>query len=78
MTAEDAENVFKPFYRVSKHEKLNPLGVGVGLSICKEICQHLGGDIFVFLNPFGGCEFTFTIDVFNDDNDNTPLERTYL
>ena len=78
---EDAPHIFEPFYQGSKHKQLNPMGTGVGLSICKEICQCLGGDINVFLNPFGGCEFTFTMDVYKDNNENSqnsPLNRTYL
>lgn len=31
-------HIFEPFYRGLKHDKLNPMGNGVGLSICKQIC----------------------------------------
>ena len=63
MTVEEAQHVFDPFYRA--HKKV--MGVGVGLSICKQICQRLSGDIQVLLRPTGGCEFAFTMEVFESE-----------
>ena len=41
MTDEEIKNVFTPFNRSvnTVSQKLNPLGNGVGLSICKSICK---------------------------------------
>ena len=33
-------NVFKPFYRIDKSRSLNKSGVGLGLSIAREIINH--------------------------------------
>lgn len=40
---------------------LNPNGVGLGLSICKKICQKLTGDIIVNSEPGHGTKFTFYV-----------------
>ena len=49
MSAEEATRVFEPFSKSTNIEskKLNPSSNGVGLSICKKICQSLEGDIGV-------------------------------
>ena len=75
LSAEDAKHVFDPFYKNMQHRNLNPKGVGVGLSICKQICQQLNGDIWVSQNPKGGCEFSFTMEVFDDNNVDEGQER---
>ena len=43
---------------------MNVHGHGLGLSICKEICENLGGTISVKSLEGFGSTFTFTIDVF--------------
>ena len=43
---------------------LNPLGNGMGLLICKQICHQLGGDIGVESELEKGSTFTFTMEVF--------------
>ena len=49
MSKEEADHVFEPFSRSPniQSRKLNPSSNGVGLSICKKICQSLEGDIAV-------------------------------
>ena len=65
MTAEEALHVFDPFNNRPNHQKLlNPLGVGVGLSICKQICESLGGDIKLFTKLNSGSNFVFTMAVY--------------
>ena len=49
MEPDDAAHAFDPTYKSKdprKHQ-LNPLGNRIGLSICKQICQRLNGDIQV-------------------------------
>ena len=41
----DISKLFKPFIKLSSTSQLNPTGNGLGLSICKLICNSLGGDI---------------------------------
>ena len=59
MTKEQIENVFKPFNNLSDRGKLG--GHGVGLSICKQICLQLGGDIKVNSAENLGTKFTFSM-----------------
>ena len=42
---------------------MNVKGHGLGLSICKQICQNLGGQISVSSIKGQGSEFTFTMKV---------------
>ena len=45
---EDVGNLFKPFFKSENklNRQHNPRGNGLGLSICKQICQALEGDIW--------------------------------
>ena len=45
------------------------MGVGVGLSICKLICESLGGDIQVYSEPGKGSNFVFCMQVFEHESD---------
>ena len=62
MTREDAKNIFKPFNISQSRKQIT--GNGVGLSICKQICQKLEGDIQVESEQNKGSKFTFTMKVF--------------
>ena len=68
MTQEESKKVFDSFYENKSHSKLNEMGTGVGLSICKQICKRLGGDIQVFSAPLSGSKFVFTMQVFDIDD----------
>lgn len=41
----DQGKLFKPFSRIDTNKDLNPNGDGLGLYICRLICNNLGGDI---------------------------------
>ena len=41
---------------------MNQSGNGVGLSICRQICRCLGGDLIVYSKLGKGTKFTFTMD----------------
>ena len=56
--------MFDPFNKRPNHRKLNPIGVGVGLSICKQICESLGGDIKVYTELSSGSNFVFNMAVY--------------
>ena len=49
MTPEELQRIFVPFNTTENRvsQSMNPRGHGVGLSICKQICKNLGGDITV-------------------------------
>ena len=62
----DVENLFTPFFKSSSNQsrKHNPKSNGLGLSICKRICQALNGDIWVESTSKEGTVFVFTMEVF--------------
>ena len=45
----EVDNLFKPFWTSERrlNKQHNPRGNGLGLSICKQICQALEGDIWL-------------------------------
>lgn len=53
LTAEQAERVFEPFYTTKSPGD----GSGLGLALCREILQHLGGSITAEPRPAGGAIF---------------------
>lgn len=58
---QDAKKLFKDFTTLKSSAALNPNGVGLGLSICKKICNLLKGDINVSSEPNQGSTFTFYV-----------------
>lgn len=48
------EEVFKPFYRLEISRNLQTGGVGLGLSIARDIARGHGGDIALDESPLGG------------------------
>ena len=61
ITGEGAERVFEPLMRL--HPKSEYIGSGLGLSICKEICDAHGWEICYFNNVEGGTTFKLTLPV---------------
>ncbi len=51
---EKMEEVFKPFYRIDESRNRKTGGVGLGLSIVKDIINSHGGDIFLEKSTRGG------------------------
>ena len=56
-------NLFKIFGKLKDSNNLNKQGVGLGLSICKKICQFMGGDITVSSQKDEGSKFTFKVKI---------------
>ncbi len=52
--AADREKVFRPFYRRDRAQPGKPGGVGLGLSIARDVVQSHGGDILLGNSPEGG------------------------
>lgn len=63
ISPEDQKKLFKPFTKLNDSKNLNPSGNGLGLSICKNICKCLGGDITLRSQPGDLTEFTFSVNV---------------
>lgn len=60
---EDQAAVFEKFRQVGDTLTDKPAGTGLGLPICKEIVEHLGGRIGVDSAPGRGSTFHFTLPV---------------
>ncbi len=54
------ERIFEPFYRLPGASEAAG-GVGLGLSLVRQIAQHHGGDVACLANPDGGCCFRVTL-----------------
>jgi len=55
--------VFEKFRQVGDTLTEKPSGTGLGLPICREIVEHLGGSITVESIPGYGSTFTFQLPV---------------
>jgi len=58
---EDIPKLFKLFGKIRENDDINPTGVGLGLTICKKMCELLGGTIRAESEFGKGSVFTFTI-----------------
>jgi len=52
-------DIFTPFYRVENNDKTE--GSGIGLAICKKVCERHGGSITVESEPGKGSKFIVTL-----------------
>ena len=59
----DQPRVFEKFRQVGDTLTEKPSGTGLGLPICKELVEHLGGPISVESDPGKGSTFRFTLPV---------------
>lgn len=51
---EKYEDVFRPFYRLDESRNADTGGVGLGLSIARDVARSHGGDVTLAASPFGG------------------------
>ncbi|CAA6604755.1 putative two-component sensor histidine kinase [Rhodospirillaceae bacterium LM-1] len=59
--AEMREEVFRPFYRIESSRNKKTGGVGLGLTIARDIVRSHGGDIRLEDNPSGGLRVRITL-----------------
>ena len=57
----EQEAVFEKFYRADPQHRAAPSGTGLGLYICRELVQRMGGTIGVRSRPGGGSTFWFQL-----------------
>ena len=57
---EQRERIFEPFYRLPGASEAAG-GVGLGLSLVRQIAQHHGGSVACLGNPEGGCCFRVSL-----------------
>ncbi len=58
---EEREKVFQPFYRLDAARNLDTPGVGLGLSIARDLVYAHGGDIRLDNSPHGGLRVQITL-----------------
>ena len=61
MSAAQLEGIFEPFTQVDASPSRRFEGAGLGLAICRRLCEHMGGKISVSSQPGQGT--TFTLDL---------------
>ncbi len=61
MNAAQLEGIFEPFTQVDASPSRRFEGAGLGLAICRRLCEHMGGTIGVTSQPGQGT--TFTLDL---------------
>jgi two-component system, NarL family, sensor histidine kinase BarA len=57
----DLKNIFESYYQGTVSEKMNDLGVGLGLNLCKEIIELFDGDINVQSSEGEGTKVVFNL-----------------
>jgi len=63
LSPEATEQIFEQFYQVGEMMTDKPKGLGIGLSICKEIIRLHGGRTWVKSTPGKGTSFFFSLPV---------------
>jgi signal transduction histidine kinase len=63
MTPEEVEKLFGKFFRAQNQETKNIEGTGLGLFICKEIIERMGGKIWVTSEKGKGSTFSFSLQI---------------
>lgn len=76
---ENLTRIFSSFYQVKNHHDRNQNGLGLGLSIAKELVELSGGSISVTSTKGEGSCFTFTIPLVEDGQKiNEKTEKTVV
>jgi signal transduction histidine kinase len=57
----ERERIFEPFYRPTGHSEARDGGVGLGLSLVREIARFYGGDARCLAREGGGTRFEVTL-----------------
>jgi len=74
----DAENIPKLFNMFTQaHKGVAPIygGTGLGLWICKQLCEKMRGDIVIYSKAHKGTSFVFYLPVNNDDLEDPNIQK---
>jgi len=63
ISKEERENVFKPFYRLEKSRNKKTGGIGLGLSLTKDIINSQGGNITLSDSSYKGLKVTVRLPI---------------
>jgi PAS domain S-box-containing protein len=61
----EADRLFTLYYRSTEHTSV--AGAGMGLFVCQQLVQAMGGRIWARRRPEGGAEFGFSLPIFVDE-----------
>ncbi|MGU3374750.1 sensor histidine kinase [Chryseobacterium sp. M5A1_1a] len=67
----DLKKIFDPYYQGTVSDEVDNLGVGLGLSLCKEIVELFDGEISVTSKLHKGTKITFSLNLNINNNGNT-------
>lgn len=73
ISAEECEKIFDRLYQGTSSIEASRKGLGLGLSICKELVSRHGGRIWVESQLGYGSNFFFTLPIFSSANQLAPL-----
>jgi signal transduction histidine kinase len=69
---EELDRLFDPFYR-TKAAQRRASGAGIGLFVCRQLVEAMGGRIWATRREGGGMEFGFQLRPFHDGGLPTPV-----
>jgi signal transduction histidine kinase/DNA-binding response OmpR family regulator len=69
----DLKTIFQPFTRLQSPEALEKHGTGIGLAICRDLANLMGGDITVKSQPDIGSDFLFELPAQSQKAQKMPL-----
>jgi signal transduction histidine kinase len=62
VSAPDIDRIFAPFVQIDRHlTKANERGIGLGLSISRDLARAMGGDLTLESDEGIGSTFTLTL-----------------
>ncbi|MBV8167757.1 MAG: two-component sensor histidine kinase, partial [Alphaproteobacteria bacterium] len=61
--ADQREEAFKPFFRIDASRNAATGGVGLGLTIARDVVRGHGGDVILGASPLGGLRATVRLPV---------------
>lgn len=74
------EDLFKPFYQVKEKDAYRAGGTGIGLSLCRDYTQIMGGRLLIGRSEYGGASFTLEVPFHDAEEDLegfTPAEMNF-